>query len=365
MPSRRGVASSRRVALVLLLALLGVAGAQCTVGPEYAEVTLPDFLAVYYQDFRSEPQEDRVVFYGGVCVTAVGGGWTVTAPRVTVTGLTGELELHSDDPTLYLGQWQITAAELESTVEKLTLQSATVVGPDVSGNAKSLTVDLVTSEISMSGLELNSLAFAVSGRDAVLRGELLSLEGAGVTTCIGLETPPYELEGMRAEVDLGARSVVLSGGMLRLGGARFRLQEEIVLSEESLAAFELPVQVQNVSGPANRPGTGLGIRLVGVPLENDVELDIGATGIDTDHPTGAVALLRLGTTLEDSTLVEAGVGLEAGRPYLEIDLTRPLASWLDLELGVISGAMPGRDARHEAHAALSATVPVQALRGSV
>src|SRR5690606_32132559 len=116
-------------------------------------------------------------------------------------------------------------------------------------------------------------------------------------------SPPYELEGLRAEVDLGARRVVLNGGILRLGAARFRLQEEIVLSEESLATFNLPVRVQNVGGAATRPGTGLGVRVVGVPLEEDVTLDVGATGIDTDHPTGAVAMVRLGETLEDSTLI--------------------------------------------------------------
>src|SRR5690606_10696084 len=140
-----------------------MASAQCAVGPDMAEVTLPEFLAVYYQNFRSDPGADLVEFYDGVCVTAVGGAWTVTSERVTVTGLTGELGLHSENPTLYFGEWQITAEVLDSTVTELTLNGATVSGPDFSGHAQRMVVDLVTSEMHMIGLELNSLAFAVSG----------------------------------------------------------------------------------------------------------------------------------------------------------------------------------------------------------
>ena len=350
-------------ALVVLL-LTGMAAAQCAVGPDTAEVTLPEFLAVYYQDFRSDPEDDRVEFYGGVCVTAVGGAWTVTAEQVTVTGLTSELALHSDNPTLYLGEWQITAEELDSTIEELTLIGATVVGPDFSGNAELMTVDLITSEMNMVGLELNSLAFAVRGEGATLQGEVLSVTGAGVTTCIGLETPPYELEGVHAEVNLSERRLELSGGMLRIGGARLPLQERIVISEESLATFTLPVRVQTVSGAASRPGTGLGVRVVGVPLEDEVTIDIGATGIDTEHKTGAVALVRLDVERDDNTEIAAVAGLEAGRPFLDIDLERPLTSWLSLVLGARSGALPGRDARHEALTGLNMTVPLTAARGT-
>src|SRR5680860_365869 len=118
------------------------------------------------------------------------------------------------------------------------------VGPEAA--AVTLVVDRITSEISMTGLELNSLAFAVRGEGAVLRGEVLTLRGAAVSTCIGLETPPYVLEGLQAKVDLDARSVVLTGGSLRVGRTRLPLQEQVVISEESLATFSLPVRVQNV-----------------------------------------------------------------------------------------------------------------------
>jgi len=363
----------RIIAVSVVLALGGAALAQCTRGPTTSEVTVPDFVAVYYQSFKSDSSNDVVEFFGGVCVTAVGGEWTVMAERVTVTGLTGELGLQAPNPSLYLGPWVITAGSLEATLEELVLTEATVSGPDVDGGARRLSVDLTTSEITMSDLHLNSVAFAVRGTVAVLRGESLTLVDAGVSTCIGMETPPYEIVGLRADVDLGARSVVLEGGALQLAGANLPLQESITISEESLAAFSLPVKVQNVPDPGRqgKPGSGLGVRLVGLPVGEDVSLDVGATGVDTEHDTGLVALLRTNTSIPGSrapdpaTTVTSTFGLEAGLPYLDVDLERPLTPWLSLSLGAFSGAAPGQDARHEAMAQLTASTPVSVINGRI
>src|SRR5690606_31230946 len=207
-----------------------------------------------------------------------------------------------------------------ATLETLTLKDAKVLGPEVDGGADTLSVDLESGAITMVGLELNSVAFAVRGSGAVLRGESLTLTDAGVSTCIGLETPPYEIVGLRAEVDLAQRSVVLDGGTLRLGLLRLPLQERITISEDRLGAFSLPVRVQTVpdSGNLGRPGAGLGIRLVGLPVGDDVTFDVGATGIDTDHDTGLVALLNIATSIPGSldsdpaTTVTSTFGLEAG-----------------------------------------------------
>jgi len=365
--------NAKALAFTLVLALAASAAAQCARGPDTSEVTVPGFVAVYYQSFRSDSAADRVDFYGGVCVTAVGGEWTVTTDSATVTGLSTELHLYAPEPTLYLGPWLISAESLDASLESLTLEDATVQGPDVDGGAQSLSVDLVTGEIAMVGLELNSVAFAVRGSGAVLRGESLTLVDAGVSTCIGLETPAYEIVGLQAQVDLAQRSVVLEGGALRVGAVRLPLQETITISEESLAAFSLPVKVQNVpdTGSLGRPGAGLGIRLVGVPAGDGVTLDVGATGIDTDHDTGLVALVNIDTSLpgtldgDPATSVTATAGLEAGLPYLDLELVRPLRPWLDLSLSAFSGAAPGQDVRHEALAKLTATTPVAMLNGRV
>src|SRR5690606_16551157 len=99
--------------------------------------------------------------------------------------------------------------------------------------------------------------------------------------------------------------------------------------------------------------------------EDGVTIDVGATGIDTEHRTGAVALVRFDVEREDSTQIQAAVGLDAGRPFIDVDLERPLTPWLSLVLGARSGALPGRDALHEGLAGLNATVPLSAARGSL
>src|SRR5690606_35848447 len=99
--------------------------------------------------FRSVPELDEAVFYGGVCVTAVGGEWTVIASEATVTGLTGELGLRAEDTQLFWGDLRMSADHLAATTETLVLQSATLQGPDFSGDAATIELDLVTGEMAL------------------------------------------------------------------------------------------------------------------------------------------------------------------------------------------------------------------------
>lgn len=343
-----------RAALALAsLSLLSAAWAQCERAPTTSEVTLPGFVAAYYASFRSDSANDLVDFYGGVCVTAVGGEWTVLADSVRVTGLSGALGLIAPNATFIYGAWRISAARLDADEDTLRLSQATVSGPSVAGRSSYVTLDLKTGVIDLSELELESAAFAIRGDGAVLRGETLLVSGAVVTTCIDVERPVYQLEGLSAEVDLASRSVELNGGRLALGELRIPLRETIVLSEETLATFELPVKVQFVSDRTQRrPGAGLGVRMVGIPVQGGVSLDIGATGIDAEHDLGAVLLLNARAELpgEEGTrpaLVAATAGLEAGRPYLDFEVSRQLSSSLTLGFEIFSGALPARDPRHE------------------
>lgn len=335
------------------LTLFSSAWAQCERAPTTSVVTLPGFVAAYYASFRSDSANDLVDFYGGVCVTAVGGEWTVLANSVRVTGLSGTLGLIAPNATFIYGAWRITAARLDADEDTLRLSNATVAGPSVAGRSAHVTLDLKTGIIDLTDLELESAAFVVRGDGAVLRGETLTVSGAVVTTCIDVTSPVYQIEGVSAEVDLAKRSVELNGGRLALGELRIPLRETIVLSEESLASFELPVRVQFVSDQSQqRPGAGLGVRMVGIPVQNGLTLDIGATGIDAAHDIGAVLLLKARTELPDAeggapTIVTATAGLEAGRPYLDFDLSRQLTRSLTLGFDIFSGALPARDQRHE------------------
>src|SRR5690606_32925684 len=251
--------------MLATITVTGWAAAQCSPGPDTSQVTVPDYLAVYYLHFRSLPELDEVQFYGGVCVTAVGGEWTVIADEAFVTGLSGELGLRADSPQLYWGDLRMTAEHLAATTETLVLQQATVNAPDFSGDATTIVLDLVTGDMLLTGFTLAGVAFAVSGESAELVGQTLTVEGPAVTTCIGMEETPYAIEGAAATVDLTTRTVELQGGVLRVGALRVGLRPRLQLTEESLERFMLPVRVQNVPdrGDPTRPGSGIGVRVVG------------------------------------------------------------------------------------------------------
>lgn len=360
-------------AATLVLVLAATAAAQCVRGPRTSEVTLPDFLAVYFDDFRSFSAEDAAEFYGGVCVTAVGGEWTVITEEVRLDDLSGDIRLRAPEPTLYLGEWQIHADLLEADTHALALQNAELEGPDASGSAERLTLDLATGEMTLVGLSLAGSAFAVRGELAVLEGTALRVERAGLTTCIGMEVAPYEVEGEVALVDLGQREVRIRSGSLRVGRVTVPLRDEVVVSEAAFADFELPVRVAFVAGGPERAGAGLDVRVVGIPAAPGVDLVVGATGLDEEHVTRGVVLLELEGEVPEavgSSQVSAVVGVEASAPYLDLEVVRGLTGWLDLELGVAAGARAAKAARYEGRLGLSAAAPlplaaVPSLSGSV
>jgi hypothetical protein len=351
----------RALAALAALILAGWAAAQCTPGPDTSQVTVPDFLAVYYQEFRSLPDSDEARFYGGVCVTAVGGEWTVIADEVVVTGLSGRLGLRADSPELFWGDLRMTAEHLAATTETLVLQQAAVTAPDFSGEADTIALDLVGGGMALTGFTLAGVAFAVSGDNAQLVGETLSVAGPELTTCIGLEEAPYAIEGESATVDLGTRTVDLRGGILRVGALRVGLRPRIQITEETMERFTLPVRVQNVPdrGDPSRPGSGVGVRVVGLPVgdEGTASLDLGATGVDPGHRLGAVALVRLAAEQAGQS-VEATVGLEAGQPLLDVGVTQGLTPWLAAQVGFHSGAELDAVPYHEGRLGLSAEVEV-------
>ncbi len=351
--------SYRRLVVVLVvLASASVAAAQCSRGPNTAVVTLPDFLAVYYAQFRSFSEQDAAEFYGGVCVTAVGGEWTVTAESVRLDELSGNIRLAAPEPTLYIGEWRVRGSQIRADITGLVLDNAVVVGPDVSGSAKGLEVDITTNEVSMTGLQLEGSAFAVRGDLAVLEGTSLRVEGAGLTTCIGLEEVPYEVLGEVAFVNLTDREVRVQSGSLRIGNLKVPLRDEVIVSDAAFADFEFPIRVAFHDGPGTRLGAGLDIRIINIPLAPNVDLVVGGAGLDDRHTAQGVLLLEVEAELQEAdavSKVNAVAGLEAGMPYMDFRISRPVTSWLQVEFGAHTGAKPAQHALHEGYTRLTAT----------
>lgn len=349
----------RRLAVVLVvLGLAATAAAQCSRAPNTSVVTLPDFLAVYYAQFRSLSEQDAAEFYGGVCVTAVGGEWTVIADFVRLDELSGNIRLAAPDPTLYFGEWRVRGTMIQADATGLTLENAVVAGPDVNGSAANLEVSIVTNEVSMRELQLEGSAFAVRGDLAVLEGNALRVEGAGLTTCIGIEQVPYEVLGEVAFVNLTDREVRVQTGALRIGALTVPLRDDIIVSDAAFEDFEFPVRVAFHSGGSSRLGAGLDIRIVNIPLAPNVDLIVGGTGLDDRHTTQGVLLLEVEAELQEFdavSTVNAVAGLNAGMPYMDFRISRPVTSWLQVEFGAHTGAEPARHALYEGYTRLTAT----------
>ncbi len=355
----------RLLVALLLLGTLGAAAAQCSRGPRTASITLPGFLAVYYQQFTSNAAADTADFYGGVCVTAVGGEWTVLADRVHIGALSADIFIQAKEPTLYMEGWRMSGTELVASTEHLTLTGARFTGPDVGGSAGQLDIDLASGSFTLANLVFTGSSFAVTGEVATLQGAVLQVEGAGVTTCIGPEPPPFAVESSVATIDLDGRAVHLKDGLLRVGNLRIPLRDELDVDERTFSDFEFPVKVANVEASSTSPaqrGAGLSVRIVGIPLADGVTLEFGATGVNRPGETAPVALLR---TAADEGRMRATVGLEAGAPYLDVGVGAPLTPWLTLSATARSGAAPARRARHEGRIGLEASLPVPTLNGSV
>lgn len=360
----------RGAVAVLALLLGGAALAQCSRGPGTASVTLPDFLAVYYAEFRSLLEEDAALFYGGVCVTAVGGEWTVLAESVRLEEISGDIRVVAPEPTLYLGEWRIEGELLTANVNSLTLVGAALFGPGAEGHAQLLEVDVSSGGMLLTGVSLAGSAFAVKGEMAVLEGSQLRFEEAGVTTCIGVERVPFEVTSEVAVLNLEEREVSLSDGQFRLGRLLVPLREALTVSEASFAEFEFPLRVEQVEGGPERPGSGRSIRVVGIPMVPGVNLTVGGTGLEAGRRKGLVALVRAADELvepkeagmgarEPVGTVAATFGVEAGAPYVDAAVTRTLAQGVSGELSVLSGAAPAKSARHEGRVALRAQAPLQ------
>ena len=359
----------RYLVVALLLGSGSVAFAQCARGPKTAEVTLPGLFAVYYQQFRSDAAQDTAEFYGGVCVAAVGGEWTIIAERVRVANLSTDIYLEAPAPTLYLEGWRIAGDELVADARHLQLTAAVLTGPDVSGRAAELEVDVASGAFTLTDLSLTGTAFEVVGALATLQGDVLRVEGAEVTTCIGVEPAPLAIEGNVALVALSSREVKLGGGVLRIGSLRVPLREDLTLSDKTLSELQFPVKVAVVeASPVTStptPGAGLSVRVVGIPLADDLTLEVGATGLDPEEPLLPVALVRAVAEEGAGVRSSATFGLEAGAPYLDFGLSVPVAPWLNADLTARSGAAPARRARHEGRLALKASAPLPFVNGNV
>ena len=350
-----------RYPLVLLLLLAaGAASAQCQRSPTTSELSIRGFGAAYFQQVRTDSANDRVVFYGGVCLTGEGVGWTVLADSVTIQGLSGDLAVSAQHSTLHLEGWTLTASDLHADRRELTLNTVQVEGKDLGGTAASVTVDLQKGSMQLARPVLRGPTFSVRGSNADVTADGITVDQPLITSCTCAGSPFYDVQGRSARLDLQGKSVVLEDGRLKAGPVTLPLSTSLTLSENTLKDLSLPVKVSYVPSDAGAgvTGTGLGLTVGPVGLGPGVHADVGATGLDAAYPLSGVALIAGKAGGDAFTFGKAAGGLR-----FEMTSDHALLPWLDAGFDTRVLEPGNRDTLREGVLHVRAHTPLPALGG--
>ncbi len=350
-----------RYPLVLLLLLVaGAASAQCERGPTTSELSIRGFGAAYFQQVRTDSANDSVEFYGGVCLTGEGVGWTVLADRVTIRGLSGQLAVSAQSPTLHLEGWTLTASDLHADRRELTMNVVQVEGKDVGGTASKVTVDLQQGTMQLDQAALRGPTFSVRGTRATVTSDTVTLDQPLITTCTCAGPPLYDVRGRSARLDLRSQSVVLQDGRLNAGPVTLPLSASLTLSEKTLKDLSVPVKVSYVpsDAAAGVTGTGLGVTVGPVGLGPGVRADVGVTGLDAAYPLSGVALMT-GKAAGDAF----SFGKAPGGLRFEMTSDHPLLPWLDAGFDTRVLEPGNHDTLREGVLHLRAHTPLPSLHG--
>jgi hypothetical protein len=317
---------TRVLPMLLALALLGVASAQCNRGPTTSELSIRGFGAAYFEQVRTDSAHDSVEFYGGVCLAGEASAWTMVADRVTITGLGGTLTVRAQNPVLHLEGWTMTASELHGTQQHLAMSAVHVAGKALSGRAATVAVDLQDGSMQLDQVMLTGATFTVRGSHAELRAGGITVTGAGITTCTCAGSPLYEVTGSTAQVAPQGQSVVLHGAELKAGAVTIPLGETVTLSRKTLEDLGIPLKVAYVATDtaAGITGTGLGVTAGPIGVAPGVQADVGATGLDVGYPLEGVALLNGRSPEGTFTIGKAPAGMR-----FQMTSDHALAPWLD------------------------------------
>lgn len=353
---------TRRLGTLLLLALFSLAAAQCSVpaGSQLDTLTLEGFGTAYFQNLRFDSERDLAEFYGGVCIA--GAGWALLTERVLLTGLRGDLQLSAAAPELRVPELVLTGSELIATEETLTMTDVALIGPELSGTATSLELDLASNVMTLTSPALRGTTLLVLGDHAVIDGNQLTIDRAIVTTCLCGDTPLYTVRGDRVAIDLAGEVVRVAGGSVHLGILTVQLGDELEIDTRDLEGLEIPFAVVYDADRPDEPGTGLGIEISEIELARGVRLAVDIGGLDPAHPLAGSALLsgRVRGVRYEVGMIDGGVSSE-------IVVREQLLPWLDAAFVVRNFDRPAEHRLHEGVLSLigSGPLPLPAALGEL
>src|SRR5690554_3597441 len=237
----------KRILLLLLLAPLGqLASAACQLDGEPIVLTIQNFGSAYFHDFTLDASRNSAQFRNGVCLHAPDESWQVEAQSIDIIGLQPgrDISVSARDATLTIPQWFMTAESLTSDGQEFVIQGGTFSGAGLTGTVAHVIFDLETGVIDGRGLLAEGPGYRPTGDGALFQDELLTLDNASVTTCKCPGEPAYLLTGSQASVNLTADgAVTLLDGELRLGFLVLALDEEFVITNDTLSELSPPFMI--------------------------------------------------------------------------------------------------------------------------
>ena len=350
-----------RVALTFLAVLcLQFVVAQCDPKGEAISLNIQDFGSAQFSDFTLDAGRNAARFWGGVCLHAADGSWTVEAETIDIVGLQPgrDIAVSATEATLVLPDWFMTAEELTSDGHVFAIRGGTFSGSGLAGSVAQVRFNLDDGVIEGQELIADGPGYRVTGDSALFHDDRLTLRGAAVTTCKCKGEPAYVLTGSEATLSLtGEIDVTLYDGVLRLGFITMELEREFKVTNDSLSGLSPPLTVGWEPEPAGENPRGYGFTVAVPPfgLNDQTKLEFGITGLDNQHPLSGWMLLDVKTEFAD---LLAGY-TRGGGPRADFSVRNPLNDWLTLTIAGNNRHYSSQSYLHEGLLTLATTLPRQ------
>ena len=338
----------------LLLLGFGTAWAACDPAAYDQTIMLEGFGTVYVGNLTYNEAEDEAELFDGVCFASSGTPkLTLNAPTMRVEQVQTRPRFVAQGATLTLARYTIFAETLSGDADGLALANLSVMSEQFSGTAVRARYTLKNAQTIFSGVHFKLGNFQVEGVAAGLTENTLVLQSARATTCVCENGGLYTLLAPDVVINLATGLVRVEGGVLETLGLRLGLSPSLrFLLDGAPRPGGRPgggrVQVGGAAllpaAPAPQPvgavideGTRITLPLQLTPWAG---LELGAAGLDPDHPLGLVSLLKLGLALGRSNvqavLGRVGPGLRADAllrtplaPGVGFDLSTTNRLWAD------------------------------------
>jgi hypothetical protein len=312
---------------------------------------------IYFGNFTGEDiQKGPYTLTQGVCIENVNGFQLITVEaNVTIVDDAPNIEARNVD--LSFENFQLTAETLQTNSAGLELTGVTFTGPSLQGMAEEASYAFETQELELRETLVQGESFTIEGKRAKLIGDQATFEDLTVTTCHCSGDPLYLVRAKRANLDLTTQTMNVNSGTLELAALRLNFND-VTISPQSLQDFRFPVQIEYVPGQRKDGGTGLGVRIPSLRIDDTLSLELGVVGLDTEHPLAGILVVHY----KDSSAT-ADVGLTPFGLQADFKVTETLAPWLNLSFGVNNRHWEKADFLHEGYLTLDANHALSVWEG--